>query len=89
VVTGRKDLVKNLEEQLARNKGARMRPALASARFIKPDVLLYDGTWELTTGEGTARGLFTVVAVRREGKWLAVSRQGLIPYSPPEKGKKR
>lgn len=57
-------------------RGSKGSGNIVRLRFVRPDTALCDGTWSITgahdkDGKEAApeRGVFTVVAVKQEGKW--------------------
>jgi len=59
-------------------------------RWIKPDVAVVDGEWEITGAKdffGKAlpamRGLYTQVVVKQGDRWLAASHRAYVPPPPP------
>lgn len=63
---------------------------MGSVRFLKPDVAVVDGAWETTgahTSSGkelpTLKGFYTLVLVKKKGRWLVASSRTMVPVSPP------
>lgn len=57
-------------------RGSKGTGAIVRLRFVRPDIAVCDGIWSITgahdkDGKESApeRGVFTVVAVKQEGKW--------------------
>jgi uncharacterized protein (TIGR02246 family) len=73
-VKGRSELEKYFAKGFAENKGLKLKHSDSTVRFLKPDVAVADGTWEITgRPEGKpARGHYTAILMKREGKWLIV-----------------
>jgi uncharacterized protein (TIGR02246 family) len=68
---GRQDIAREYAIQLARFKGAQMAIALDSMRLITPDVAALEGTAKISrTGELPAENAFTMILVKKGGKWL-------------------
>jgi len=66
-------------------KTAREIATIERIRFIRPDVALVDGTFEIT---GTdimpyPKGLQTMVLVKEEGRWLVTAMRRMSPVAPP------
>ena len=84
---GREEIEKNIAETLTLYEGSQIKIEKTSIRFIKPDLAVWDGTWEITgvpETEGPApptKGLNTVVVVKQEGQWLIA--HGLTSVPPP------
>ena len=53
-------------------------------RFIRPDVVLVDGTFEITGTEikPAPKGLRTIVLVKENGRWLITALRSMIPVAP-------
>src|SRR5262249_40897283 len=81
---GREAIEKDLAEFLAKNPNVRLKQAVSSRRFLKPDVAVIDGEWEERghSEEGRpTRGLFTTVLVKLQGKWWFVCDRAYVPVS--------
>jgi uncharacterized protein (TIGR02246 family) len=89
---GREEIEKSIAEVLTMYEGSQIKLERTSIRFIKPDLAVWDGTWELTgvpEVEGPApptKGLSTVVAVKQEGQWLIAYGLSNVPPQPPTPG---
>ena len=85
--TGREEIEDNLAETLTMYEGSQIALEKTSIRFIKPDLAVWDGSWEITgvsESEGPApptKGLATTVCVKQNGQWLIVC--GLTSVPPP------
>ena len=74
------------EEHTSVFKTARMKLAIDSVWFIKDDVALADGTYELDGVRGpegkdlpTRKGHFSTVWLRENGKWWVTANRTMIP----------
>lgn len=68
---GRQNIVREYTGQLARGKGIQMAIALDSMRLITPDVASLHGTAKISrTGAQPAENAFTMILVKKDGKWL-------------------
>src|SRR5262245_61345092 len=71
-VRGRDELEKYFAKAFAESKGQKLRHSDSSVRFLKPDIAIADGTWEITgRSEGKpVRGHYTAILMKRDGQWL-------------------
>jgi uncharacterized protein (TIGR02246 family) len=85
-VKGRDALEKYFTKGFAESKGLKLQHSDSSIRFLKPDVAIADGTWEITgRPEGNpARGHYTAILMKRDGKWLIVYDRPMVPVQPPK-----
>ena len=85
-VKGRAGLEKYFAKGFAENKGLKLKHSDSSIRFLKPDVAIDVGTWEITgRSDGKARkGLYTAVWMKQDGKWLVVYDRPMVPLQPPK-----
>jgi uncharacterized protein (TIGR02246 family) len=85
-VKGRAELEKYFAKGFAESKGLKLKHSDSSIRFLKPDVAIDDGTWEITgRPEGkAAKGFDTAVWIKQDGKWLVVYDRPLVPSQPPK-----
>jgi uncharacterized protein (TIGR02246 family) len=67
-------------------KGAQANLEIASIRFVRPEVAVVDGTYELTgmkSAEGQdlppAKGMFTNVSVKQNGQWRLHCSRPMLP----------
>jgi uncharacterized protein (TIGR02246 family) len=83
-VKGRAELEKYFAKGFADNKELKLKHSDSSIRFLKPDVAIDVGTWEITARpEGTAaKGFYTAVWMKRDGKWLVVYDRPMVPLQP-------
>jgi ketosteroid isomerase-like protein len=65
-------------------KNARETSTVDRIRFIRPDVALVDGTFEIagTDIKPDPKGLQTLVFVKENGKWVAAALRRMIPVRP-------
>ena len=81
---GREALEKYITKGFAESKGLKLKHSDSTVRFLKPDVAIADGTWEITgRPEGTpARGHYTAILMKRDGQWLIVYDRPIVPVQP-------
>lgn len=70
-------------------KGTRLAHTLTSVRFLRKDVAIADGAFEIggmKDGSGkalpTRSGLTTVIAVRKGERWYVAALRGMVPSVP-------
>jgi uncharacterized protein (TIGR02246 family) len=65
-------------------RNARMVATVDRIRFIRPDVVLVDGTFEITGTEikPAPKGLRTIVLVKDNGRWVITALRSMIPVAP-------
>jgi uncharacterized protein (TIGR02246 family) len=85
-IKGRDALEKYFTKGFAESRGLKLQHTDSSIRFLKPDVAIADGTWEITgRPEGNpARGHYTAILMKRDGKWLIVYDRPMVPVQPPK-----
>jgi uncharacterized protein (TIGR02246 family) len=85
-VEGRDALERYFAKGFAESKGLKLKHTHSSLRFLKPDVAIDDGTWEITgRPEGKAsKGLYTAVLMKRDGQWLILYDRPMVPVQPPK-----
>jgi uncharacterized protein (TIGR02246 family) len=83
-VKGRAELEKYFAKGFAENKGLKLKHSDSLIRFLKPDVAVDVGTWEITgRPEGKAtKGFYTAVWMKHDGKWLVVYDRPMVPLQP-------
>ncbi len=66
-------------------KSAKETATIERIRFIKPDVALVDGTFEIAGTEikPYPKGLQTLVLVKENGRWLVTAMRRMIPVAMP------
>ena len=81
---GRNALEKYFAKGFAERKGLKLKHTHSSCRFLTPDVAIDDGAWELTGRPEwkASKGLYTAVLMKRDGKWLVVYDQPMVPLQP-------
>lgn len=81
---GRAEIEKAFVELFAENKGAKLRIDSAALKFVSPDVAIEDGVTEVFPADGgpPSRARYTIVHVKKDGKWLLGSVREAA-YSPP------
>ena len=83
-LSGRKAIEKAFAEMFAENKGVKLRIDISGVRFVTPDVAVEDGTSTIIHPDGLppARVRYTIVHVKKDGKWYLEDVRN-APYSPP------
>jgi len=86
MVKGRAEIEKYFAKGFAESKGLKIKHSHSSIRFIKPDVAIDNGTWEITgRPEGTAsKGRYTALLIKHDGNWLIVCDRPMVPFQPPK-----
>jgi uncharacterized protein (TIGR02246 family) len=81
---GREAIEKLFNGFFAENKGLKLRIDIASLKFVTPDVAIEDGMTSVITPDGgpPSRARYTIVHVKKEGKWLLSSVRD-APYTAP------
>lgn len=71
-------------------KGAQGSLDVTSVRFVRPDIAVIDGTYELTglkSAEGqdlpAVKGMFTNVSVKQNGQWMLHCSRPMLPMKAP------
>lgn len=88
--TGRAEVERAFAAQWAGlYKGTRLAHTLTAVRFVRKDVAIADGAFEIggmKDGSGkplpTRSGLTTVVAVRKGERWYVAALRGMVPSVP-------
>ena len=86
---GRDEIEKSIAETLAASEGSQIEIKRTAIRFVKPDLAVWDGTWEVTGVPETeeqalpTNGLSTVVVVKQEGQWMLAYGLSSVPPEPP------
>lgn len=83
-LVGREAIEKTFTELFAENKGLKLRIDVTGLRFATAEVAIEDGTTSVIHPDGLppSRARYTIVHVKKDGKWLMESvRQA--PYTPP------
>ena len=83
-LSGREAIEKGFAELFAENKGVQLRIDITGLRFVTADVAVEDGTTAVIHPDGLppARARYTIVHVKKDGKWLLESVRE-SPYTPP------
>jgi uncharacterized protein (TIGR02246 family) len=83
-VKGREAIERGFEQLFAENKGLRLHIDSESLKFITPDVAVEDGVSEVIPADGQppSRTRYTIVHVKKDGKWLVSSVRN-APVTPP------
>jgi uncharacterized protein (TIGR02246 family) len=81
---GREAIEKLFNGFFAENKGLKLRIDIASLKFVTPDVAIEDGMTSVITPDGgpPSRARYTIVHVKKEGKWHLSSVRD-APYTAP------
>lgn len=81
---GREVIEKAFQNLFSENKGLSLRIESHSLRFVTPEVAIEDGTSFVLHPEGAppSRARYTIVHVKKDGKWLLSSVRD-APYVPP------
>jgi uncharacterized protein (TIGR02246 family) len=84
VYKGREAIEKLFKGFFAENKGLKLRIDIASLKFVTAEVAIEDGTTSVMSPEGgpPSRARYTIVHVKKEGKWLLSSVRD-APYAAP------
>jgi uncharacterized protein (TIGR02246 family) len=70
-VTGREAIEQQFTSNFEKLKGAKLETAVASIRFVSPNVAVEHGTARVVVGqENPAESAYTAIHVKRDGKWL-------------------
>ena len=83
VTHGRPKIKNTFRGFLSRSKEVWLKTGSDLVRFLKPDIAIVHGRWEMLRPEG--RGRYTAVCVKQEGKWQLL--QLARSVSPPPQGK--
>lgn len=83
-ISGREAIEKSFTEFFGENKGLKLRIDITGLRFITADVAVEDGMTSVINPDGTppSRARYTIVHVKKDGKWLLDSVRE-APYTPP------
>jgi uncharacterized protein (TIGR02246 family) len=75
-------------------KGTNLELTVGAIKLLKPDVAVGDGTWKITGMKGPdgaelppVKGCYTNTLVKKDGEWLVVATQTMIPPPPPPEEK--
>lgn len=87
---GRAEVEKGFRDQWSGiYKGTKMAHTLTSVRFVRRDVAISDGAFEISgmkdaSGKlmSTRSGLSTVVAVKKGDRWYVAALRGMVPSVP-------
>jgi len=71
-------------------KGTQANLEISSVRFVRPEIAVIDGTYELTgmkSAEGqdlpAVKGMFTNVSVKQNGQWMLHCSRPMLPMKAP------
>jgi uncharacterized protein (TIGR02246 family) len=86
IAQGRAAIQKRWAQIFADNKGIKTSGLMTNERFLTPEIVLQDGTWQVTGQKvGTpSEGRYTTIWVYRNRQWLLVSHRDWIPIKQPE-----
>ncbi len=81
---GREAIEKALHSFFAENKGLKVRIESDSLQFVTPEVAIEDGATFVISPDGSppSRARYTIVHVKKDGKWLLASVRD-APFTPP------
>jgi uncharacterized protein (TIGR02246 family) len=81
---GREEIEKAFTEFFSENKGLKVQIHSESLRFVTPEVAIEDGVTAVSEPDGgpPSRARYTVVHVKKDGKWMLSSVHD-APYAPP------
>jgi uncharacterized protein (TIGR02246 family) len=84
VFKGREGIEKQFKGFFAENKDLKLRIDIAALKFVTPDVAIEDGTTSVIAPDGgpPSRARYTIVHVKKDGKWLLSSVRD-APYTAP------
>jgi uncharacterized protein (TIGR02246 family) len=86
---GRAEIEKSIADVLAMYPGSQIDIQKTAIRFVKPDLAVWDGTWEVTGVPETegpkppTKGSNTVVIVKQDGQWLLAYGMSSVPPPSP------
>lgn len=83
-MNGRDAIEKAFKDFFAENKGVKLRIDIGALRFLTPEVAVEDGTTEVIPPDGTppSRARYTIVHVKKDGKWYLSSVRD-APFAAP------
>lgn len=89
--SGRADVQKAFVDQWAGiYKGTKIALTMTTVRFLRRDVAVADGAFEITGMKDTSgktlgprTGLATIVAVKKGDRWYIAALRGMVPSVPP------
>jgi uncharacterized protein (TIGR02246 family) len=83
-LSGRAEIEKSFTAFFAENKGVKLRIEIDALKFITPDVAIEDGMTAVLSPEGgpPSRAKYTIVHVKKDGKWSIGSVRESV-YTPP------
>ena len=71
-------------------KGTSLKNAITNVRFLKPDIAIANGTFEVTGLRGpggqeapSRKGMSISILVKQNGQWLITALRAWVPPSPP------
>jgi len=90
---GRAGIERVLTDQFAGvYKGATLKTTVTAIRFLKPDVAIVNGTFEVSGMHGpdgkelqVRKGLSTNIAAKQGDKWLIAALRGMVPAPGPSR----
>jgi uncharacterized protein (TIGR02246 family) len=91
VAKGRAEIEKAYAAQFAGvYKGTSLKNDVTNVRFLKPDIAIVNGTFEVTGLHGpdgkempSRKGISTSIVVKQNGQWLITALRAWIPPAPP------
>jgi uncharacterized protein (TIGR02246 family) len=71
-------------------KGTSLKAGVTNVRFLKPDIAIVNGTFEVAGMRGSdgreappRKGISTSVVVKQNGQWLITALRAWVPPTPP------
>jgi uncharacterized protein (TIGR02246 family) len=85
VIRGAEAIQKSLAKLFAENRGIQAQAFVTSERFVAPEVMVEDGSFQVSglKGGGKREGRYITVWVHRDGQWRLVSHRNWIPTKQP------
>jgi uncharacterized protein (TIGR02246 family) len=86
---GRKAIEESFQKLFAAAKGAELRIHRASLRFVRPDLAIGDGLYEVVPADGgpPTSTRYTAVNVKQDGHWFIESVREMVPTPPSNEDK--
>jgi uncharacterized protein (TIGR02246 family) len=78
---GREEIEKGFADFFRKNSKVKIKIAVTTRRFVRPDVVLEDGTWEEQrhTEKGLpAKGVYTTLLVKEQGRWISMCDRSFV-----------
>jgi uncharacterized protein (TIGR02246 family) len=83
-IKGRKAIEASYQALFSASKGGKLRINAGTDRFVKPDLVIEDGTTEITRADDgpPTTASYTAVLLKQEGKWYLVSLHEMADIPP-------